>query len=153
MMLTLLAWVTPVLPSPAQLTPRTRPNRLLTSIVMRGWPRSRAKQLALDLIRAAERELAHTPRSEVFCENGQMHTIAVRLRGLPLPGRWALIGAASLGVIGAVVGLVVGLIVYAPTAPFAVFEIGLPAAIAGGVIGTGAGVIVIASRRVKQSRR
>ena len=54
--------------------------------------------------------------------------------------------------IGAVVGLVIGLIVYAPTAPFAVVEIGLPAAIVGGVIGLSTGVIAIAGRRIKQSR-
>ena len=54
--------------------------------------------------------------------------------------------------IGAVVGLVIGLIVYAPTAPFAVLELGLPAAIVGGVIGLSTGVIVLAGRRIKQSR-
>jgi hypothetical protein len=81
-----------------------------------------------------------------------VNTIAVRLRGLPLPGRWAVIGAASVGTIGAVVGLVVGLIVYAPTALFAVVELGLPAAIVGGVIGLSTGVVVIAGRRIKQSR-
>jgi hypothetical protein len=53
--------------------------------------------------------------------------------------------------IGAVVGLVIGLIVYAPTALFAVLELGLPAAIVGGVIGLSTGVIVIAGRRIKQS--
>jgi hypothetical protein len=81
-----------------------------------------------------------------------VNTIAVRLRGPPLPGRWAVIGAASAGMIGAVVGLVIGLIVYAPTALFAIVEIGLPAAIVGGVIGLSTGVIAIAGRRIKQSR-
>ena len=81
-----------------------------------------------------------------------MNTIAVRLRGLPLPGRWAVIGAASVGMIGAVVGLVIGLIVYAPTALFAVLELGLPAAIIGGLIGLSTGVIVMAGRLIKQSR-
>ena len=81
-----------------------------------------------------------------------MNTIAVRLRGLPLPGWWAVIGAASVGMIGAVVGLVIGLIVHAPTALFAVLELGLPAAIVGGVIGLSTGVIVMAGRRIKQSR-
>ncbi|MGD0288025.1 MAG: hypothetical protein ABSC31_16910 [Acidimicrobiales bacterium] len=81
-----------------------------------------------------------------------MNTIVARLGGLPLPGRWAVIGAASVGMIGAAVGLVIGLIVYAPTAPFAVLELGLPAAIVGGVIGLSTGVIVVAGRRIKQSR-
>jgi len=53
--------------------------------------------------------------------------------------------------IGAIVGLIVGLIVYAPTAPFAVVELGLLAAIVGGVVGLIAGVIVIAGRRIKRS--
>ena len=81
-----------------------------------------------------------------------MNTIAARLGGLSLPGRWAVIGAASVGMIGAAVGLAIGLIVYAPTAPFAVLELGLPAAIVGGVIGLSTGVIVVAGRRIKQSR-
>jgi hypothetical protein len=81
-----------------------------------------------------------------------VNAIVARLGGLPLPGRWAVIGAASVGMIGAAVGLAIGLIVYAPTAPFAVLELGLPAAIVGGVIGLSTGVIVVAGRRIKQSR-
>jgi hypothetical protein len=70
---------------------------------------------------------------------------------LPLPVRWAIVGAASVGVIGAIVGLVIGLRVYAPTAPFAVVEFGLPAAIVGGVVGLAVGVIVTAGRRIKRN--
>ena len=77
--------------------------------------------------------------------------VQVRLGGLPLPERWAVVGAASVGMIGAIVGLIVGLIVYAPTAPFAVVELGLPATIVGGIVGLIAGVIVIAGRRIKRS--
>jgi fructose-specific phosphotransferase system IIC component len=73
--------------------------------------------------------------------------IAWLLRGLCLPARWAVAGAASAGVIGAIVGLAVGLRVYAPTAGFAVVELGIPAAIVGGVLGLAAGVIVTAVRR------
>jgi hypothetical protein len=54
-------------------------------------------------------------------------------------------------VIGAVAGLVIGLIVFAPTAVFAVVELGLPATIIGGVIGLLAGVTVIAGRRIRRS--
>ena len=70
--------------------------------------------------------------------------------GLPLLGRWTTAGAACLGVIGAVVGLVVGLFTYAPTAPFAAFEVGLPAVIVGGVVGLVAGATVLAVRRIKR---
>jgi len=49
--------------------------------------------------------------------------------------RWAVVGGSWAGVVGAIVGLVIGLYAYAPTAPFAMVELGLPAAIAGGVIG------------------
>ncbi len=77
-----------------------------------------------------------------------MNAIVAPLRSLPLPARWAIVGAAAAGVIGAIAGLVIGLHVYAPTAAFAVVELGLPAAIAGGVLGLAAGVIVTAGRRI-----
>lgn len=51
--------------------------------------------------------------------------------------------------IGAIAGLVIGLYAYAPTAPFAVIELGLPAAIVGGLVGLGASVIATAGRRIK----
>jgi hypothetical protein len=56
-----------------------------------------------------------------------------------------------MGVIGAIVGLVVGLIAYAPTAWFAVFELGVPAAIAGGILGLVAALIVTAARLIKRT--
>jgi len=84
-------------------------------------------------------------------EPTRIQLIVAELHGLPLPGRWAVVGATCAGVIGAVAGLVVGLIAYAPTAPFAVVELGLPATITGGVVGLLAGVIVIAGRRIRRS--
>jgi len=78
--------------------------------------------------------------------------MVAQLRGLPLPGRWAAVGAMCAGMIGAVAGLVIGLIVNAPTAPFAVVELGLPATILGGVVGLVAGAIVIAGRRIGRRR-
>jgi hypothetical protein len=66
---------------------------------------------------------------------------------MPLTARWALVGATLAGVIGGIAGLVIGISVYAPTAWFAVFEIGLPAAVAGGVLGLLAAVIVKPGRR------
>jgi hypothetical protein len=49
-------------------------------------------------------------------------------------------------VTGAVAGLVVGLFAYAPTAPFAAVELGLPATIVGGVVGLAAGAVVAVAR-------
>jgi hypothetical protein len=59
------------------------------------------------------------------------------------------------GAIWAITGLVVGLHAYAPTAPFAVLEAGLPASVAGGIVGLiagGAALAVKAAARVKQRR-
>jgi hypothetical protein len=79
--------------------------------------------------------------------------IVAWLRGLPLPVRWALVGTASMGIIGGTVGLVIGILVYPPTAPFAVVELGLPSAIVGGVASLAAGAVVAAGRRVTRSRQ
>jgi len=84
-------------------------------------------------------------------QNEAVNAIAVRLRGLPLPVRWAIVGMVSVGVVGAIAGLVIGLRAYAPTAPFAVVELGLPAAVVGGVVGLAGGVIVAAGRRIKRN--
>ena len=45
------------------------------------------------------------------------------------------IGAAVLGAGGAAAGLVIGLMVYPPTVWFAIFELGIPAAVVGGILG------------------
>jgi hypothetical protein len=54
---------------------------------------------------------------------------------LPLAIRLAVVLGGILGVLGGVVGLVVGLVSYAPTAWFAVVEVGVPAAFLGMVVG------------------
>jgi hypothetical protein len=81
------------------------------------------------------------------------HTCAVTglraaLGELPLVPRAVTIGAGFLGVAGGIVGLVVGLFTYAPTAPVAMLELGLPATLAGGVLGTIAGLIGVATQRL-----
>ncbi|MHB8189910.1 MAG: hypothetical protein ACYDHP_05725 [Ferrimicrobium sp.] len=76
--------------------------------------------------------------------------LVAEFRLMPLLGRWAVGGAACLGVIGAVTGLVVGLIAHPPTAPFAALELGIPATIVGGAIGFVAGVIVMTGRRIRR---
>ena len=67
-----------------------------------------------------------------------------RLRALPLIPRWAAIGALCAAVVGGVAGLVVGLLVHPATAWFAVFELGIPASIVGGLIGMASGAIAYA---------
>jgi len=83
-----------------------------------------------------------------------MTTVARTLRTLPLPLRWAIVGAVALGVLGATVGLVVGLKAYAPTAWAAVFEVGIPAAVLGAVIGAVTGAVVASlGYRVRPAQR
>ncbi len=65
-----------------------------------------------------------------------------------MPARWATAGATFGGITGAVAGLVLGLLAYAPTAWFAVFEVGVPAALVGGLAGAVAAGVVSAYRRV-----
>jgi len=76
--------------------------------------------------------------------------IAVELRSVPLIARWVIVGAASASVIGGIVGLVVGLLAYAPTAWFAVFELGVPAGVAGGLIGLIGALILTVGVRIKR---
>jgi uncharacterized membrane-anchored protein len=72
------------------------------------------------------------------------------MRSLPILARWVVIGAISAGVAGGIVGLVVGLFVYAPTAPFAAIEVGLPAMLTGGIVGLVAGLIMTTVRRIRR---
>ena len=81
-----------------------------------------------------------------------MRTLRTVLAKLPLLGRATAIGTASAGTVGAIVGLVVGLRTYAPTAPFAVIELGLPAAIVGAVAGLAIGSIILRIRRIARLR-
>ncbi|MGD9959229.1 hypothetical protein [Nocardioides sp.] len=66
---------------------------------------------------------------------------------LPMPARWAVFGVLLLGAVGAVVGLIVGLRVHAATAWAATVEIGLPAAVLGGLLGLAAGSLASLARR------
>jgi hypothetical protein len=74
-----------------------------------------------------------------------MHTVAAVMR-LPVLPRSAVAGAVCAGVLGGVAGLVLGLRAYPPTAWFAVFEVGIPAALAGAILGLAAGSVVLAVR-------
>ena len=67
-------------------------------------------------------------------------------------GQWALVGFTVAGALGAVAGLIIGLIVYAPTAPFAAVELGLPAALVGAGMGAVAALGVKAVNGIKGGR-
>jgi hypothetical protein len=86
-----------------------------------------------------------------------MHAPTGRLDALrqlqPLPLRWATIGATSAGAAGAAIGLIVGLFANAPTALFAMIELGIPAAVVGGLVGLLIGLIVAAGRGASRKRR
>lgn len=66
------------------------------------------------------------------------------------PQRYAALGAAALGLVGAVVGLIIGLYAHAPTAPFALVELGLPAAILGALLGLIVGWITLGGQRARR---
>jgi hypothetical protein len=60
--------------------------------------------------------------------------------------KWAAIGAAVAAPIGCFVGLVLGLRANPATARFAIFELGIPAALLGGLAGLVAWALVSAGR-------
>lgn len=64
--------------------------------------------------------------------------------------RWAILGALIAGVTGGIAGLVVGLFAYAPTAPFAVVELGFPAALAGGLVGLVGGITTATASHIRR---
>ena len=69
---------------------------------------------------------------------------------MPVPARFAVIGALVLGIAGGVAGLISGLFAYPPTAWFAVAEVGMPAALLGGLAGFIVGFLVQAVRRTRK---
>jgi hypothetical protein len=69
---------------------------------------------------------------------------------MPVPTRFAVTGAAVLGIAGGIGGLISGLFAYPPTAWFAVAEVGVPAALLGGLAGFVVGFSVQAVRRARK---
>jgi hypothetical protein len=62
--------------------------------------------------------------------------------------RFAVIGATAVGILGALVGLILGLRASPATAWFAVFEVGVPAGMAGAVVGAVVGLVAVVLRRI-----
>ncbi|MEO7260513.1 MAG: hypothetical protein ABI047_04555 [Jatrophihabitantaceae bacterium] len=73
------------------------------------------------------------------------------MTGLSQRPRGWIVGWAALvcGAIGVVAGLARGLTVYAPTAWAAAFEVGIPAAVAGAIIGLGTAGVRTIVRRIR----
>lgn len=69
----------------------------------------------------------------------------------PLLVRFVVAGIVLAGGVGGLVGLIVGLRVYPPTAWFAVFELGVPAAVVGALLGLASGLSVRGIRHLHRS--
>jgi hypothetical protein len=69
-----------------------------------------------------------------------------------LLSRWAAIGFVSAFIVGAVAGMVIGLDVNPSTAWFAAFELGIPAALLGGLVGLVGGAVAYAVMRLSRTR-
>jgi hypothetical protein len=80
-----------------------------------------------------------------------MERLRRALGELPIPLRHAVIGAGVLGVSGAIFGLTIGLRTYVPTAWAAIFEVGLPAAFLGAVLGLVIGSLVYVYHHVRDN--
>ena len=72
------------------------------------------------------------------------------LREQPLPGSCAIVGLMLAGGAGVIIGLILGLNAYPPTAWFAMFEVGLPAAIAGAAVGFLVGCVLALVKRLRR---
>jgi hypothetical protein len=86
------------------------------------------------------------------CDTPTMRAVEEVMR-LPVLLRSVVAGAVGAGVLGCVGGLVVGLLAYPPTALVAVFELGIPAAMVGGVLGLIAGSVVLGLRKLARKPR
>jgi hypothetical protein len=86
------------------------------------------------------------------CDTPTMRAVAAVMR-LPVLTRFFVVGAVCTGAAGCVAGLAIGLLVYPPTAWFAIFELGIPAAIVGGIVGLLSGAVVLAVRGSRHRNR
>jgi hypothetical protein len=79
-----------------------------------------------------------------------VRTLWNELSDEPIPARFAIIGGGVLGIAGGIAGLISGLFAYPPTAWFAAAEVGMPAAMLGGLAGLLVGFVVQAVRRPRK---
>lgn len=79
-----------------------------------------------------------------------VHEFVTSLKSKPIIERLATAGLLVGLVLGAIGGLIRGLQVHPATAWFAVFELGVPAAIAGALVGLACGLAVTARRWIKR---
>ena len=84
-------------------------------------------------------------------DDGVMRTAPTALAQIPFLGKFVLGGMVLAGLLGGVVGLIVGLRVYPPTAWFAIFELGVPAAVVGALLGLASGLSVQGIRHLHRS--
>jgi hypothetical protein len=77
-----------------------------------------------------------------------MMSLRSQLTAMPLVPRFAVVGATAMGALGGLLGLILGLRAYPATAWFAVFEVGAPAAIGGGIVGALAGLVAVLVRKI-----
>ncbi len=97
----------------------------------------------------ADRQLWADPTCGVCRTIGSMPSMRPR----PLTLRWMVVAAVAGAVVGCVVGIVVGLIVHWRTAWFAVFELGVPASILGGLLGLICGAFAWAIQQTVRNGR
>jgi hypothetical protein len=90
-------------------------------------------------------------RSVLPSHNDDMTSVRSQLAALPLIPRFAVVGSVAALIIGGLVGLVLGLHAYPATAWFAVFEVGVPAAVIGAVLGAIVGLVAGAVHRVSRA--
>jgi hypothetical protein len=86
------------------------------------------------------------------CDTPTMRAFAAVMR-LPVLARFFVVGTVCTGAAGCVAGLAIGLLVYPPTAWFGIFELGIPAAIVGGIVGLLSGSVVLAARGLRDRNR
>lgn len=86
-----------------------------------------------------------------WCDDLCVRTLRVLVE-LPVLLRYAAGSAVVAGVLGCIAGFARGLYVYPPTAWFATFEIGIPCAVAGCIVGLALGTVVLGVHKLQSSR-